>query len=469
MKLEEYNKKRNFSSTNEPVGKTQETTSLRFVVQLHHARAKHYDFRLEWKGVLISFAVPKNLSKQVGTKRLAIHVEDHPVSYINFEGTIPKGNYGAGTVEIYDSGSYFPNINLDEGFKKGNFKVNLQGQKFKGCWNFSKMDEKNWLAIKCKNNFETSFVKAKKNPFGFVPVCLATLTTNVPEGKNWIYEVKFDGYRALCVCENNKVKIFSRNGKNFTAKFSSIASSLEKLCTNSSFVVDGEIVCLDKKGRSSFELLQSEIKTGGGNFCYVVFDILAFNGKDLRNQKLFERKEILEKLMKNCEKNLVFSEIIKESGKKTFEIAKKLGLEGIVAKEINSLYTGERTKFWLKIKARKSQEFVVGGITTTQKNQTLSSILVGFFENGKFVFAGKVGTGFNEETKQSLAKILLKNKTKTCPFENDCKVNESVVWVKPKLVVQVEFASLTSKNLLRQASFVGIREDKKPSDVVLER
>lgn len=466
MTLGLYNKKRDFSKTNEPKGKVDSTkSSLRFVIQYHEARAKHYDFRLEHKGVLVSFAVPKGLSQKPSDKRLAIHVEDHPTSYIDFHGTIPKGNYGAGTVEIWDKGTYTTNINLSKGLKAGNFKVTLSGNKLGGTWNFAKMDEKNWIVVKCKQNKKTN------NPFEKVDVQLATLVKNVPEGKKWIYEIKYDGYRTIAFCEYGKTKLISRNGIDFSKKFASIIPSLNELSQDHSFVLDGEMVVFDKNGRSNFSELQSEIKKKGNSFSYVVFDILALDGQDLRDEKLSKRKEILKKLIKNLKNNVIFSDFTKKEGQKTYNAAKKLGLEGIVAKDINSPYLGTRNLDWQKIKCRQSSEFVVGGFVTTSQNEDLSSILVGVYEDGKLVFVGKVGTGFDASQRKELNKKFSQIATKKCPFENECDIETSknIVWIRPKLVAQIEYAEVTPTGSLRQPSFLGLRADKEPKDCVWEK
>lgn len=467
MALGTYNKKRNFNATSEPKGKVERNKKQqsRFVVQYHEARAKHYDFRLEHKGVLVSFAIPKGLSQKTSDKRLAIHVEDHPVSYIDFHGTIPKGNYGAGTVEVWDKGTYVADVDLSKGLKVGNFKVTLCGTKLDGTWNFARMDEKNWIAVKCKQNKKT------KNPFSKVDVKLATLTKNVPEGKEWIYEIKYDGYRTLAYCEYGKTKLVSRNGIDFSKKFSPIASTLGDFSQTHSFVLDGETVVFDEEGRSNFSLLQKEIKKKGNAFCFVVFDILALDGQDLRDEKLSKRKEILKKLIKNTKNNVIFSDFVKKEGQKTFEVAKKLGLEGIVAKDINSPYLGTRNLDWRKIKCRQSSEFVVGGFVTSDENKDLSSILIGAYLGKKLKFVGKVGTGFDDLQRKELNKKFSQIASKKCPFENASVVdtNKKIVWIKPKIVVQIEYAEITPFGSLRQPSFLGLRVDKEPKDCVWEK
>ena len=343
MSLKEYKEKRDFTKTNEPKGKLDATQANRFVVQLHKARAKHYDFRLEFGGVLISFAVPKGLSNKPKEKRLAVKVEDHPVDYINFEGIIPKGNYGAGTVEIFDKGNYVALSDMKKGLKKGHIKVVLNGKKLKGAWSLVQIKDDNWIIIKIDDEYaeidskksEKSKKSTKiKNPFSSCLVELATLTDEIPRGKDWIFEIKYDGYRAVSFIENGKVKILSRNGLDFTQKFSSIASSLKKLDANA-FVLDGEIVSFDEFGRSDFSLLQSSIKQKKNNFYYCVFDLLALNGEDLRDLPLQKRKRKLERLLFKSEKNLIYSQDI-EDGFASFKFAKENNLEGIVEKQMKT-------------------------------------------------------------------------------------------------------------------------------------
>ncbi|MBR4003512.1 MAG: DNA ligase, partial [Clostridia bacterium] len=344
MPLKEYNKKRNFNSTNEPQGKTKptNTSELRFVIQYHQARAKHYDFRLEYDGVLLSWAVPKGLSLNPKDKRLAVHVEDHPIDYINFEGIIPKGNYGAGSVEIFDCGNYSPTIDFNKGLKKGHLKFVLNGEKLKGEWSLVKIDEKNWLIIKSEDEFAETKPKRKakaiKNPFNKCEVQLATLSKSIPTSNDWLFEIKYDGYRILSFVENGKVKMLTRNNMDYTKKFQSIAKSLKKI-NQTAFIVDGEMVSFDKNGKSDFGLLQQNIKTGNNNFHYVIFDILSLNGEDLREIPLIERKKELEKLLVKADNNLIYSSHILGKGKESFKLAKEKQLEGIIAKKVDSAYS----------------------------------------------------------------------------------------------------------------------------------
>ena len=283
MSLKEYKQKRNFKLTNEPIGKIEKDSASRFVIQYHQARAKHYDFRLEYNGVLLSWAVPKGLSKDPKNKRLAVMVEDHPIEYINFEGVIPKGNYGAGSVEIYDKGNYAPIKDFEKGLKKGQLKFVLNGEKLKGAWSLVRTERDNWLIIKIDDKF--AGVQKKSNtklPFKKCDVELATLTDNIPKGKNWLFEIKYDGYRIISFIENGKVKMYTRNGVDYTKKFEGIKKNLSKI-NQSNFVVDGEVVAFDDNGRSDFGLLQNSIKLSKRDLFYVIFDILALNGEDLRD------------------------------------------------------------------------------------------------------------------------------------------------------------------------------------------
>ena len=343
MKLKEYNTKRNFNNTSEPKGKVTKNKNniLKFVIQYHQARAKHYDFRLEWRGVLLSWAVPKGLSLNPKDKRLAVMVEDHPLDYITFEGIIPKGNYGAGSVEIFDKGYYLPSYSVNTGLKKGHISFTLFGDKFKGDWELVKMDEKNWLIIKSDDEFaviknESANSKKTKTsiklPFKECDVQLATLSKNIPKGKNWLFEIKYDGYRILSFVENGKARLVTRNNKDYTKKFDEIVKSLANI-SQDNFVLDGEIVCFDENGRSDFGLLQNNIKFNKGGFYYVVFDILALNGKDLRDKPLNDRKEILEKVLTKQPFNIIYSSFVIGKGSESFNIAKKMNLEGIVAKK----------------------------------------------------------------------------------------------------------------------------------------
>ena len=465
MSLSEYNKKRNFENTTEPIGKTLKTKNLRFVIQYHQARAKHYDFRLEYNGVLISWAVPKGLSLNPKDKRLAVQVEDHPVSYIDFEGIIPKGNYGAGTVEIFDSGNYAPLEDFEKGLKKGHIKFVLMGEKVKGAWSLLKIKDNNWLIIKIDDEFASGKTNKKtKLPFKSAEVQLATLTDKIPKGKNWVFEIKYDGYRIVSFIENGNVKMFSRNNIDYTSKFKNIAAILKKIETPC--ILDGEIVKFDENGKTDFGLLQHSIKSKENDFYYVIFDILAIGDKDLRNLQLLERKEKLERLLYKTDNHLIYSSHFLD-GEKSFEFAKKNNLEGIIAKKSSSKYMGKRNEDWLKIKCYLRQEFVIIGYTTSEKNELISALLLGYYEKEKLVYVGKVGTGFNEKDKIELNKKFQPYQRKNSHFKNFKEKN--ITWLKPKYVCEIQYAELTKENLLRQPSFIALRADKKPKEITLEK
>lgn len=467
MGLSEYQKKRNFSSTNEPQGKKKLQTKNNFVIQYHQARTTHFDFRLEHNGVLLSWAVPKGLSTDPKDKHLAVMVEDHPVDYIDFEGIIPKGNYGAGTVEIYDRGNFIAIEDFDEGLKKGHLKFLLNGEKLKGIWSLVKISAKNWLIIKSDDDFAKSDnPKKSKLPFTKCSPQLATLANKIPKGENWIFEIKYDGYRAFAFAQNGNVNLLSRNGIDFSKKFSKITKEIKKI-QRDNFVLDGEIVSFDKNGRSDFSLLQENLKKGKQDFYFVIFDLLALDGQDLRKQELLERKNKLQRLIYDISPLLIYSAHV-DKGEESFKFAKENNLEGIIAKIATSQYSGRRTEDWLKIKCYLRQEFVIAGYTTSSKNQLLSSILVGYYNENKLIYAGKVGTGFDDNEKLSLCKLFEKIKSKTCPFLQSIKEKDAN-WIKPKYVAEIQFAEFTRDNILRQASFLGLREDKNAKDVKLEK
>lgn len=473
MKLKKYNEKRDFNKTSEPKGKIEKSQGHRFVVQYHQARRDHYDFRLEHGGVLISWAVPKGLSLNSKDKRLAVKVEDHPVSYIDFEGIIPKGEYGAGKVEIYDKGKYAVLGDLDKGLEEGSFKVALYGEKLQGVWAFVHFKENNWLAIFEFDilNESTKVEKDKENqklPFKKVEPQLATLSKTIPTGGEWIFEIKYDGYRIIALIEKGKVKLLSRNGHDYTTKFNSICESLQRAIGDSGVILDGEVVVFDDRGRSDFSLLQEHLKFKKGGFQYVVFDILAKNNRDLRGKSLKQRKEILEDLSKFFPDNIIFSQYVEDKGEECYALAKKLGLEGIVAKKLNSKYSGTRCDDWLKIKCYNRQEFVIGGYTLSEKNDLLASILLGYYEDDNLLFIGSAGTGFTDKVKKELLEKFKKIERKSCPFKNSDKVPKKAKYISPKLVAEVQFAEVTRSSLLRQASYIGLREDKEAQKVVKE-
>ncbi len=467
-KLEKYNKKRDFSQTNEPKGEIlhKNTKNLRFVIQHHKATTDHYDFRLEHDGVLLSWAVPKGISQNPKDKRLAVMVEDHPLSYIDFEGIIPKGNYGAGSVEIFDKGKYVPKYDIDYGLKKGHLQFDLYGKKVKGEFSLVKMKDNNWLIIKGEDEYvSTSETKNTLLPFKSCEVMLATLSDELPKGKDWAYEIKYDGYRILSFVEKGNVVCKTRNGNDYTGKLESIVEELKKI-KEESFILDGEVVAFDEGGKSDFGLLQRALKENNKIY-YVVFDLLALNGEDMREKTLKERKKILEMMLVKSN-NIIYSQHVIGKGKQAFAFAKKNNLEGVVAKKLSSKYIGRRSEDWLKIKCYKRQEFVIAGFDTNEKNPYLSAIYVGYYKQDKLVFVGKVGTGFDEQEKIELNKKFMKITVKKCQFNEKINENDKILWLKPILVAEIQYMEITKDGLLRQPSYIGLRDDKDAKSVVLE-
>lgn len=501
-KLYEYNQKRNFDKTVEPQGRMEEPhEALRFVVQHHIARRDHYDLRLEWDGTLLSWAVPKGPSFNTRDKRLAIRVEDHPLEYRNFEGTIPKSEYGGGTVMLWDEGTWEPLVDVEKGLEKGNLKFTLNGRRLKGGWALVKIKENdkkdNWLLIKERDKyakekdgiseFNTSIrtgrtmeeiekradEKITKNPFYKVDVQLAKLVNTVSQGENWLFELKYDGYRIVAFIEGNRVRLVTRNNNNYTNKFSSIASSLLDWAAGRSMVLDGEMVVADPSGRTDFQALQNYVRNKQNqNLTYIIFDLLALDGKDLRQEKLIARKNILKDLMQTAPGNLHYSQHVKGNGKECINVACKLGMEGIIGKRADSIYSGTRNGDWIKIKCEKRQEFVIGGFTLSNKKTSgLSSLLLGIYDGDDLIYVGRAGTGFSLPVMNKLASKFETITRADPPFKSppSPKTNEKITWLEPKLVAEIKFSEWTKDNLLRQASFKGLRTDKNPKEIQLEK
>lgn len=503
--LEEYNQKRDFERTIEPEGTNahmrmeKPKEHLKFVVQHHLARRDHFDFRLEWNGVLLSWAVPKGPSYNPRDKRLAIQVEEHPLEYRNFEGLIPKGEYGGGIVMLWDEGSWEPLTDVDEGLRAGSFKFVLNGRRLKGKWALVRIKpkedkrENNWLLFKEKDEytqttdgisgFATSVRtgrtmdeiekgegrKFPHNPFEKADVQLAKLVSTVPEGDDWLYEVKYDGYRILAFVEGNNVRLITRNKNDYTNRFQAIADSLIDWATGRAMVLDGEMAVTDDRGRTDFQALQNYIRhPNGKNLTYIVFDLLALDGVDLRGHRLIDRKETLEALMRNAPKNFHYSPHIRGNGKESFKAACRTGLEGIVGKQIDSVYSGTRSSGWIKLKCGKRQEFVIGGYTLTNKKTSgISALLLGVYEERELVYVGRAGTGLSAGEMAELERLFTDIKQQVSPFRQapKARTNEIIFWLEPQLVAEIKFAQWTEENLLRQASFKGLRTDKNPKDI----
>ncbi len=474
-------------TTKEPKAKIKKSKSkLRYSIQYHEARKKHYDLRLEYDGVLLSFAIPKGPSLNPKDKRLAIQTENHPIDYYQFEGIIPKDQYGGGTVLLFDKGYWYPKDNVDKSLKKGVLKFEIKGIRINGLFSLIKLkdDDVSWLLIKEKDEFaknNTGITKSirsvksnktikeiankEKNPFTNPKVELALLKEEVPPSSEWIYEIKYDGYRIISEVENGSIKIKTRNHQDYTLKFPFIKKELEKLSMDNSFIIDGEIIYPDNIGRSSFQKLQDSIKQNDtSNVVYMVFDILSLNGEDLRDKTLLERRKILKSILKNKNSCIMFSPDLKGDGNKLLKKAEELSLEGIIAKRKKSLYTGKRSGEWIKIKCRKSDEFIIGGyVISSKKENNLKCLLLGKLIDNKLVYYGKVGTGFSLSKSKEIINLLKRIIIKKSPFENYSQSN--VLYVKPTIICEVEYAEYTDNNVLRQASFKGIREDKNTSEI----
>jgi bifunctional non-homologous end joining protein LigD len=550
MALELYAKKRDFKKTAEPGAKVARgKTQNRFVIQKHAASRLHYDFRLEIDGVLKSWAVPKGMPFAKGEKRLAVHVEDHPVSYIHFEGTIPQGQYGGGTVMVWDLGTFStPHENPLSELEHGKLHFTLAGKKLKGEWYLVQLrGSDQWLLIKGGENLKPlsetmddtsalsgknmakisgsdqvwqskprgnekngheklsfkeriqqslnkkSFQNSKKNssvkknaktnsPLKFVEPMKAQLAENPPPG-DWLYEIKFDGFRALALKSGDDVQLLSRNEKDFSEKFPEIFDAIKSLEIDDA-ILDGEIVALDEKGISSFQLLQAfELGQERPPIYFYVFDLLRLDGKDLREQPLAERKGALEKILKNAPDKIRFSASLGDDAENLLKQAKKIGLEGLIGKRKDSIYeTGRRSGAWIKLKLHREQEFVIGGFSNPEgSRQHFGALLIGFYKDKKLQFCGKVGTGFNTKLLASLNSQFKKIAREDCPFANLPEMRRGRFgagvtraemrrchWVEPEMVAQIKFSEWTRDEKLRQPVFLGLREDKNAREVVRE-
>ncbi len=553
MGLETYQEKRDFKRTSEPEGRVESSqTGNLYIIQKHAASRLHYDLRLELDGVLKSWAVPKGPSLKPGEKRLAVHVEDHPLEYGSFEGTIPEGEYGGGTVMLWDKGRWEPIGDPHEGYAKGDLKFRINGEKLKGSWVLARMkggageEGKNWLLIKKRDEYailpndpdpvdymnrsvaggrsmseiaagrekvwfegeavpgndprveavrsESSNAGKKKKrrmfldpsdlsgsrpsaqPNLFRPE-LATLIDRPPEGEQWVHEIKYDGYRILCFLSKGSVRLISRNGNEWTSKFQEIAGIVSKLPIESA-IMDGELVVLDEKGRSDFQALQNIMQgIESGKLVYFAFDVPYAAGFDLTSTPLLARKEFLRILIESMPEEskddpIRYSDHIQGKGEAVFPNACRLDLEGIVSKQADSPYEQKRTRRWLKVKCFHRQEFVIGGFTEPGGSRTgFGALLLGYhLPDGKLVYSGKVGTGFDERDLKEMTSNLTALETDNSPFVNPPTGYEAkgVRWIRPELVAEVEFSSWTREGILRHPSFKGIREDKDPKEVVRE-
>ncbi len=507
MSLAIYKKKRDFKSTPEPrsVKATGKKAKLSFVVQKHNATRLHYDFRLEMEGVLKSWAIPKGPSMVAGEKRLAIMVEDHPLPYGRFYGEIPEGNYGAGTVEIWDKGTYKPvtetedpEKNLLEMLGKGDIKFSLNGTYLKGRFAIFHLKDtekgNEWMLVKKADEFAEDIfdiesippLKSKASKTGKAvkvnsaepfpdPLprpMLAKLKGEVMDHPSWIYEMKLDGFRILCSVRDGKVELVSRNGNSYTKQFRTLLDDLGKIEEN--LVIDGEVVVEDSKGRSNFQLLQNHITEGKGALKYYVFDMLYLKGHSIMNFPLLKRKELIDAFFGKYD----FTKVIKldfrvGNGRDLFQSLSRKGFEGIIAKDPDSAYMpGKRPDSWLKIKSTLTQEGVICGYTLPQGSRKyFGSVILGMYEGKTLKYIGNCGTGFSETSLKHLYQKFEPLKRPECPFSEVPRLSYSKgrpVWLKPGLVATVKFMEWTRDGILRLPVFIGLREDKDPGEVVNE-
>jgi bifunctional non-homologous end joining protein LigD len=467
-KLADYKRKRDPKKTPEPFGGTKRGKAPIFVVQRHDARRLHYDFRLERNGALASWAVPKGVPLEPGQQHLAVHVEDHPLEYATFEGEIPKGQYGAGSVEIWDNGTY----ELLEEKKDGGLTVRLHGKRLEGTYALvpAKLsgDPKNWLILRKKD--ESAPVPRKPRKYAAMS---ATLSDKVPRGDDWLYEIKWDGYRIIATVAGGDPELRTRRDQDYTKRFENVAKELVKALKTPDCVVDGEVCALDEDGRPSFSAMQQG--KPGTPIVYYVFDVLEVEGEPMIELPLEERRKRLEKLLDKRNRIVTFSESF-DDGETLLAAAEKQRLEGIMAKRLGSRYfPGRRSREWLKIKGHGRQEFVIAGYTRGQGRRagTLGSLVLATFQGGDLVYVGNVGTGFNDREIDRLLKKLKPLERDTPPFREVPKMPRirkgDVTWAEPKLVAEVEFVEWTHDGRLRAPAYKGLREDKEATEVRREQ
>jgi len=493
--LERYNQMRDFSITPEPRGRrvARKSKQLRYFIQRHAATRLHYDFRLELEGVLKSWAVPKGPSLDPADKRLAMQTEDHPLDYGDFEGVIPEKQYGAGEVLLWDKGVWVPeDPDPIAALRKGRLHFRLDGKKLHGSWILTRTrgneDRPSWLLIKrtdeqAKPGYDITAerpesVKGQPKPakYGkkselpqFITPQLATLVTEPPKSGNWLYEVKHDGYRMLARITHRDARLFTRSGKDWTERLQHLASQLKKQKLEGSWL-DGEIVVLREDGRANFQALQNAFEFGRDkDIVFYVFDAPYLKGEDLRALPLAERKARLKAALKTSA-TVRFSDHLEGDAREVLEKACAMNLEGLIGKEVSSVYASGRSKTWIKLKCRQRQDFVIAGYTAPGGSRTgFGALVLGYYDREmRLRYAGKVGTGFDEHLLETLTRRLSKLKRPDAPLV-DAPRERGITWVKPQLVCEVTFAERTDDNILRQASFMGLREDIAPKSVGLEK
>jgi bifunctional non-homologous end joining protein LigD len=515
--LTRYASKRDFAKTKEPapvpLRRSEQGRRRRFVIQKHAASHLHYDFRLEMHDVLKSWAVPKGPPYTVGERRLAMPTEDHPLDYLEFEGIIPKGQYGGGTVMVWDIGTYEL---LEGNYYKGHVHVHLNGQKLKGEWVLVRRrkegERDTWYLVKVtasmraisRKRDDTSALSKRsmrqieeaadatwhsnrtntpepdvshlpKAKFTFIEPMLAKLVRDLPSGSQWQYELKLDGYRALAARTKAGVKLFSRRGNELNNRFPAIVDSLSKLPDDT--VVDGEIIALDGTGKPSFSALQNKQRIPSELQRFYLFDVITWRGRDVRSLRLVDRRRILDNLASTLHAPVVISEVFESAPEKLIRATKEAGLEGIVAKRRDSRYeSGERTGTWVKYKTDYSQELVIGGYKPGKNG--FDYLLAGYYEGKDLIFVGKIKDGFVPHLRRDISRGFPALQSADCPFANlpepknarrgeaiTADVMKKIHWLEPRLVAQVAFTEWTTNNHLRHSRFIALRDDKPPEEV----
>ena len=516
--LATYRAKRDFALTAEPSGATRPTTGNGFLVQKHDATRLHYDFRLELDGVLKSWAVTRGPSLDPDDKRLAVRTEDHPLDYASFEGTIPKGQYGGGTVMLWDNGTWEPIMGKDprKTLAEGHLHFILHGHRMKGEWIMVRLKPRgpekgeNWLLRKVADQYAggsddlvathltgiesgltmaeiaagkkprakakpTKLAQAPRakgkaktaTPPPFQPVQLATLVDHVPPGNGWVHEMKYDGYRTLISVGGGDGRAFTRSGLDWTDKFAGIVTDAANLGASSA-LIDGEAVVVEPDGHTSFQALQAALKDNPQAILYYAFDLLALDGEDLTALPLLERKEKLAALIGDGTERIRYSDHIIGRGEELFDSFCGAGLEGVISKRADARYVGSRAGSWVKTKCIRRQEFVIVGWTPSDKQRGFRSLLVGVNEDGKLRYAGKVGTGYSADEIERLMTMMTPLETKTATVEAPRAAVRGAHWIRSKLVCEVAFMEFTGDGVLRHPSYLGLRLDKKPEAVVVE-
>lgn len=493
MALDVYDKKRDFDKTPEPPGELSDTDGERFVIQRHKASRLHYDVRLEMEGVLKSWAVPKGPSMNPDDKRLAIQTEDHPVKYLSFHGTIPKGNYGAGVMTIWDEGTYkvspeYSETDIVEQFHKGDLKIEFFGKKIKGSFalvHTKRRDADNhWLLIKKKDHYSTDLdynaeifseqsssqkntaVVKKLQPDEFVKPMLASPAKKIFNDKSWVYELKWDGYRVMTHIENGKVHLYSRNGISYNSKFKTLVQDLEQL--EHDVILDGEIVLLDKDGLPQFQGLQNYDEHTVGTLRYYVFDMLYLNGLSMVDLKLLERKSFIPEMVENLSFTM-YCDHVEGMGAALYKKAIDAGMEGVIAKQIDSKYSpGYRSESWLKIKAFETEEAIICGYTeSTNGGGLFGSLILGMYRDHDLVYVGNCGSGFSITDQRTIIEDLKPLIVDSFPFQNKPNLKgRQPYWVKPIIICEVKFSEWTKNGILRHPVFEGIRHDKNTDEIV---